>query len=289
VKQNLPRYLLYLLGMASMLAIPTLARAATMAHWNFNQGATGSNFDVPAGIPVQDLSGNGNLMFGFQTFSPVYSAAGDTPNGAGLSSTHNGGQDGFTHPAVSPVLNNWEPEQWTIEAAVNLDVVSAFRTFITRDGGSTPPASDFYLQTNGANNVRVDFATVGGPRVEVVSNFIPTIGQWFRAAATSDNTTARLWIDRFDGNGYQLAGSTAIPGATAADRALASVGANWVFGRGWFNGGFFDHITGNLDDIRFSDVALVPGQLIPEPAAVQLVGMMLLGLAGYRGGKRSGS
>lgn len=288
MKRCLPRYLLCLVGMVSVLAIPTLARAATMAHWNFDQGTPGSNFDVPGGIPVQDLSGNGNLMFGFQTFSPVYSAVGDSPTGLGMSSTHNGGQDGFTHPAVSPVLNNWEPEQWTIETAVNLDVVSAFRTFITRDGGSFPPASDFYLQTNGTNNVRVDFATVGGARVEVVSNFIPTVGEWFRVAATSDNTTARLYIDRLDGSGYQLAGSQAIPGATAADRALASTGANWVFGRGWFNGGFFDHITGNLDDIRFSDVALGPSQLIPEPAAWQLLGLMLTGLAGFRGGKRGG-
>jgi hypothetical protein len=281
------RFLLCLLGVASALAAPTLTRAATMAHWNFDQGTTGSNFDVPAGIPVQDLSGNGNLMFGFQTFSPLYSAAGDSPTGLGMSSTHNGNQDGFTHPAVSPILNGWEPQQWTIEAAVNLDVISAFRTFITRDGGSFPPASDFYLQTNATNNVRVDFATVAGPRVEVLSNFIPTPGQWFRVAATSDNTTARLWIDRFDGGGYQLAGSTAIPGATAADRALASTGATWVFGRGWFDGGFFDHITGNLDDIRFSDAALVPGQLIPEPATFHLLGAMLLALVSYRGGRNS--
>jgi hypothetical protein len=273
---------------ASLLAAPIVASAATMAHWNFDQGATGSNFDVPGGIPVEDLSGNGNLMFGFQTFSPVYSAVGDTPTGSGLSSTHNGAQDGFTHPAVSPVLNNWEPEQWTIETAVKLDVVSAFRTFITRDGGSFPPASDFYLQTNGTNNVRVDFATVAGARVEIVSSLVPTPGQWFRVAATSDNTTAQLWIDRLDGNGYQLEGSTAIPGATAADRALASTGANWVFGRGWFDGGFFDHITGNLDDIRFSDVALSPNQLlVPEPASLLLLGVAAFGIVGCKRGWRN--
>lgn len=285
---------LWLLGVASALAIPAFAEAATMAHWNFDQGTTGEGFDFPGGIPVADLSGNNFTMFGFNdVFSPHYSAVGDTPTGVGLSSRHVPsppvvpGQDGFT---LDPVLNNWEPEQWTIEAAVKLDVVGAFRTFITRDGGSFPPASDFYLQTNGINQVRLDFATVAGPRVGIDSSLIPTPGQWFRVAATSDNATASLWIDRLDGNGYQLEGTAPIPGATAADRALSSPGANWVFGRGWFNGGFFDHIAGNLDDIRFSDVALSSGQfIIPEPASLQLLGVMLLGLIGYRRRLRSGT
>jgi hypothetical protein len=260
-----------------------------MAHWNFNQGITGDGFDFPGGTPVLDLSGNGNTMFGFDdTFSPHYSAAGDSPTGVGLSSVHNGSQDGFTHPAVSPALNAWEPEQWTIETAVKLNVVSAFRTFITRDGGTFPPASDFYLQTNGANQVRVDFATVGGARVTVTSNFIPTQGQWFRVAATSDNNTANLWLNLLDGNGWQSAGSAAIPGATATDRALSSPNANWVFGRGWFGGGFFDHITGNLDEIRFSDVALVPDQFIPEPSSLALVTLALMGIATGRRRERAG-
>jgi hypothetical protein len=294
VKQNLARYCLRLLGIALLLAIPTLAPAATVGHWNFDQGISGDGFDFPGGIPVPDISGNNATMFGFNdAFSPHYSAAGVSPNGVGLSSRHvaNPFQDGFTLDAT---LNGWEPQQWTIETAFNLDLVDGFRTLIGRDGTSFPgpdAPSDFYLQVNAAAGgvVRLDFATVAGPRVAVNSTLVPTAGQWYRVAATSDNLSAKLWIDRLDGNGYQLEGTTAIPGAAAADRALASPNANWTFGRGWFNTFLVDGITGNLDEVRFSDVALVPGQFIPEPAAWQLIGMMLLGLAGYRGAKRSGS
>jgi hypothetical protein len=285
--------------MASTLAIPVSARAATKAHWNFDQGVPGVGFHsnpdpLLSGIPVPDLSGNNYTMFGFNNvFAPHYSAVGDTPSGSGLSSLHvpipnvAPGQDGFT---LDPGINDWEPEQWTIETAFNLDVVTGFITMIGRDGGSFGVGSDFYLQVNAAAGgvLRLDFATVAGPRVVVDSSLIPTPGKWYRAAATSDNVNARLWINELDGSGFQLAGTTAIPGATPTDRALSSPNANWVFGRGWFNGGFVDHINGNLDDVRFSDVALGPGQFIPEPASIQLLGALLLAMVGYRRGRRNG-
>lgn len=50
--------------------------------------------------------------------------------------------------------------------------------------------------------------------------------------------------------------------AIPADNALASGGFNWTFGRGWFNNNFVDHITGYLDDVRFSDTALAPNQFL---------------------------
>lgn len=292
MKQVLSRFLSCLLGLA-LVAIPTLASAATVGHWNFDQGVTGEGYDFPGGIPVPDQSGNNYTMFGFNdAFSPHYSAVGVSPTGLGMSSRHvaNPFQDGFT---LDPTLNGWEPQQWTIETAFNLDLVNGFRTLIGRDGSSFGgPASDFYLQINAAapvpGNIRLDFATLAGPRVIVDSGFVPTAGKWYRVAATSDNATARLYIDKLDGSGYQLMGSTAIPGLTAADRSLASPPANWTFGRGWFNNSLVDGITGNLDDVRFSDVALQPAQFIPEPAAWQLVGVLLVGLVGLRGGKRNG-
>jgi hypothetical protein len=48
-----------------------------------------------------------------------------------------------------------------------------------------------------------------------------------------------------------------------------------------------DHIDGNLDNIRFSDVALTPAQFIqvPEPSALALLG--LGGLALFARPRRS--
>jgi hypothetical protein len=46
------------------------------------------------------------------------------------------------------------------------------------------------------------------------------------------------------------------------DNALAAKSNVWTFGRGWFNGAFVDQITGNLDDIRFTDRALSPSEFL---------------------------
>ena len=45
-------------------------------------------------------------------------------------------------------------------------------------------------------------------------------------------------------------------------------GLNWTFGRGWYNGGFVDHIDGRMDNIRFSDVALPNEDLISTVIAM---------------------
>lgn len=52
-------------------------------------------------------------------------------------------------------------------------------------------------------------------------------------------------------------------------------------------GGLVDHFDGNLDNIRFSDVALTPAQFIqvPEPSALALLG--LGGLALFARPRRS--
>ena len=68
-----------------------------------------------------------------------------------------------------------------------------------------------------------------------------------------------MYADRLDGNGFQNVGTFNLtPGL---NHALMATGT-WTFGRGWFSGNQADAIVGNLDDIRFSDVALTPDQFI---------------------------
>jgi hypothetical protein len=265
---------LKLLCAVLVLSASYAAHAATKAQYNFNQGTTGLGFHLPGGIPVPDLSGNDYTMFGFNdTFSPHYSAAGDTPSGIGLSSRHNGSQDGFT---LDPAFNTWSPSAWTIEVWTKLDDVTGWRTLITRDGGSegsNPNPSDFYLQKNAINNrFTVNFYTVGGNRYILDSDFLPNANQWYGLAVTSDGSTLTMYANKLDGMGHQVVGTLAL---AAADNSLAQTGANWVFGRGWFNGGFFDHILGNLDNVRFSDGVLDPSEFlqVPEPASMALVGL----------------
>ena len=56
------------------------------------------------------------------------------------------------------------------------------------------------------------------------------------------------------------------------DHSLRPTGT-WSFGRGWYNGGLVDQIRGNIDNVRFSDVALTTNQLIPEPATIARLGL----------------
>jgi hypothetical protein len=242
--------------------------AATVAQWDFEGGGTaGTPFST---TPAVDISGNGNTMYGFSAFyGPSYSST--TADGSLFSSRHDANhQDGYTQGGA---VNTWSPLTWTIEVSVKLDTLAGWNTIIGRDGSISGPASDFYLQNNGINDrFRVDFNTVGNTRCVIDSDFIPTVGLWYGLAVVSDGNTVTMYADKLDGNGYQSVGSAAIGGS---NHALAQTGANWTFGRGWYNGGFGDNITGNLDNIRFSDTALSPVQFlaVPEPGSLALVSL----------------
>lgn len=239
------------------------ATGGTVGYWNFDNGTPGTpmnNTGLTGQIGTVDLSGNDFHMYAWDaTSGPSFSLEGQTPTGEGLSSRHNGGQDGYTKDAY---INNWSAASWTIELAVKLDTLTGWQTMIGRDGSAQGEAeSDFYFQKQDTSDTfRINFDTVGGQRYILDANFTVTAGQWYYLAAVSDGTTLTLYADKLDGNGYGIVGSLAMN--TANNNAFASGSDNWTFGRGWFNGSFVDHITGNLDDIRFTDKALAPTEFL---------------------------
>jgi hypothetical protein len=262
-------------GLTAALTFGCLtAQAATVAHWNFDQGTAGVPFST---IPAEDLSGNGHTMYGFnEQYGPSYSS--DTANGVGLSSRHVL-QDGYTLSS----LNLWSPLAWTVEFSVRLDDVSGWKTIVGRDG-STGIGGDlesaFYFQKSGIDDrFRINFSTIGGQRYVLDSDFAAEAGKWYGLAGVSDGITLAMYADKLDGAGYQLVGSLGLN--TENDNALRSTG-NWTFGRGWWNGGFVDAITGNMDNIRLSDVALSPEQLIPVPEPSVLALFVMGSLAALR-------
>lgn len=273
----------YLLAGLTVGGMACTGYAQTIAHWNFDQGTPETAFAPEGGgaAAVPDQSGNGYWMHGWDAqYGPSFSALGVTPSGSGLSMRLNGGQDGYTTDAT---INGWSPLAWTIETSVKLDSVSGFLTIIGRDGSSHEVAeSDFYLQRHdGEDSFRLNFATVGGERVIIDTEFSPQANVWYGLAAVSNGTEVFLYADQSDGNGYQLAGSATFTGEGAAN-SLASPNANWTFGRGWYNGGHVDRITGNMDNIRFTEGALEVGELmvIPEPSTYALLaGFGALGLS----------
>jgi rhamnogalacturonan endolyase len=244
----------------TLTSIPASCIAENMTglvYWDFEDGTAGTAFsNIPGGGSV-DVVG-GKTMYGYNPqYGPSFSF--ETLTGSGLSAYCNGGQDGYTTDAS---LNGWSPQAWTIEVSVKLFDIAGWRTIIGRDGSSqSEPQSDFYLQNNGVDNkFRINIDTVGEQRWILDGNYVPVKNKWYRLAVTSDGSTLKMYLD--DGSGYAGIGSLDMSARSASDNALAATNYNWTFGRGWYNGMFTDHITGYLDNIRFSNGALSPDQFL---------------------------
>jgi hypothetical protein len=262
----------------SVLALCMSAHAATIAYWNFEDGTpdVAMNPTTTTGqIGTHDISGNGRHMYAWDNYyGPLFSSLRDTPTGIGLSSRHDGHRDGYCFDAG---LVAWSPSVWTIEFSFKLDNIAGWQTLIGRDdwavynGANIDVGAALYIQKNGQNNaIRLDFATASGERYHLDSTLVPVAGQWYNFAIVGEGDTISMYADHLDGNGFQAAGTHTL--TAGKNHALLATGT-WTFGRGWYNGNQADKIFGNLDDIRFSDVALTPDQFIhskyamlPDPA-----------------------
>jgi hypothetical protein len=265
----------------AIAAVCAAASGTTILHYNFEDGtpeAPMNNYPETqqnGTVGTADLSGNGYHMHAWDDYwGPMFSQLRQTPTGVGLSSMHDGHRDGYT---LADGIRLWSPSAWTIELSFKLDNISGWRTLIGRDGAAQyngqniDPGAAFYIQKNGDNGaIRVNFATVSGERIWVDSSLVPAQGKWYHFAVVVDGDRIDMYADYLDGNGFENAGTHML--APGVNHALLATG-NWTFGRGWYGGNFVDHISGNLDDIRLSDVPLAPDQFLhslyahqPDPA-----------------------
>ena len=264
--------------MVLLIAVPSMA--TTIAWWDFEDGVAGEPF-TPAGQPggsggSYDIV-NGYLMRGWDDYwGPSFTD--ETPTGEGLAMRNaDNHQDGYTTNEDALALNTWSPLQWTIEVSFRLEEYATgnWWTLIGRDGESLrggsriDNAATFYLQKQGAglNVIRVNFAPVEGARYELDTTLVPEPGKWYHLAVVCTGTQVRVYADSLDGSGYQNVGVFDL--RTDTNNALmvpnGGAGGNWTFGRGWYNGGFVDHINGYMDDIRFTERALDPIEFIHAP------------------------
>ena len=260
-------YKLTLSQIQELAGSPTPEESNTQAFWNFEDGLDGQSF-TPAGST--DGSGgsydtiNEILMRGFnETYGPSWSSA-TPPNGGALSMNNvDGSQDGYV---TEGALHNWAPQEWTIECTILLEELTGWKTMIGRDGSSHGlPESDFYLQNNGIDNrFRISYQTSNAQRWAIDGNYNIEANRWYALAVRSDGATLSMWLD--NGNGYQQIGALDISSQTPAQNAFPLSDFTWTFGRGWYNGAFVDHIDGRMDNIRFSNTALTPEEMIPLDA-----------------------
>lgn len=247
----------------------------------------------PAFIPGFDSSGNGNTLYTWDDNSTGHQYSDEVPaNSVGGSSNdwsivNNGGfPASFSwSPQTNPTgtdLQTVTPSQWTIEASVRPSAVDGqFRTFVGRDGNDVytngpdadPNAAPLYFQVTNTNEFRINYVDAAGNQHLATADFPVLAHQWYHVAATSDGSTLSLYVDQFDGTGYQLAASTDLTGSANSAMADPGIDANgdtwsWTVGRGRYgesddptqNHG--DRFFGNIDEVRISDNAVATGSFL---------------------------
>jgi hypothetical protein len=260
-----------------------------VAYWRFE--------DRPLGAVVPDTmhnkrsvratvdsSFNGNDLFAYSEVShpnfssnvpaPIVSSSGE-PNVACLDNSepfHPGGsRDLYTHSAFSHAapldLQSIEPAEWTIEASVKPAALQGkAQTFVGRDGSE--PHAPLAISTrlafhiNNQNKFAIWFIDTRERRHEATAKLDLRAGAWYHLAATSDGRMLRLYVDALDGRGYQLRAETSLPedGGTALSKG--GDGAEWSVGRGKSKNHVAEVFQGWIDEVRISDVARAPDELL---------------------------
>ncbi|MGE4285028.1 MAG: LamG-like jellyroll fold domain-containing protein [Phycisphaerae bacterium] len=249
---------------------------------------------------IQDVSGNGNHLAVWADGTYGYRdnvAWSNYQNAVGANTLCVKNTDGG--PAAwcgNDALQNLQPLAWTIEVTFKMEN-GGFKTLIGRDAqnvntnggdGNDLNCSALYLQKvdyTGDNRLAIKFCDVTGvwheacsPNPEYVGfDFNPDpdgeLAPWYSLAATSDGTILSLYIMEIGvDNGYRLIAQRDMTGSSEDTRLTNGQrsgfdGSDWdpgdfSVGRGLYGGGHGDRAYGYIDEVRISDVALAPNELL---------------------------
>ncbi len=219
-----------------MLAVPPLAAAApTLAgHWTFDEGT---------GTTAADSSGNNNPL-------TLENGASWGPGIVGPHSLAVSTPSQQYAQTAGPVLDT--TQSFTVSAWVYLTSTSGYQTFVSQDGTQI---SGFFLQLR-ADTGRFAFTrpAYDSPKalgiIASAPNIIPQPNEWYHLAGIYDEArqTISLYV-----NGVLQQTVPYVPnwGATGP----------LAVGRGFFNSGKVDFVSGNIDDVRAYAGALSAGAI----------------------------
>jgi hypothetical protein len=184
------------------------------------------------------------------------------------------GRDVYTHSKFShaaPIdIQQITPREWTIEASVwphSVNGESFPQTFVGRDATYAPRELDdpprLALQINAQQRFAIRFADVQGRFHEAVAEKLPVeLDHWYHVAAASDGRWLRLYVNCQDGRGYQLCASTVLPDDDYTSLGKGEEIAEWTVGRGHVGKVPGEWFHGLIDEVRISDVARKPEELL---------------------------
>ncbi len=241
-----------------------------VAHYRFEEGTVGSTASG-----AQDSSGGGRDM-GEVIGSPTYSSnipvslLPQTAEANDLSIDLSGGNyaiQGTDGDELSQVVF----EDFTIEAWVRFNNVAGWQTIVGRDDrGRQNNNNDslmYFQNASGSNVFRIVTYGVGGERYEINSGFVFQNNVWTHVAAVGDSQAGRITLYA---NGVEVAsGADGFSGLYQPDPAT-----RWTIGRGqWGDNDAVgqsqgDWVNGDIDEVRFSNVALSPVEFLNFHQAV---------------------
>jgi len=261
----------------------TSVMGATVSWWRFEAGEdtdpSASGFSNPNEIGSEPPMVSSNATLGTSApdlFSAVVPQVNVANTGSVRSAQNGNGSDGiFGTAAYSSTLdvNSITVEFWMRTTESDAGFVA--RTTNTNDAGEGGTLDNGFRIVD-PNNVRVEYYTDngsgGGVRRRINSGVDVRDGDWHYIAFTYDAATGigNLYVD-----------DVSSPAGTRNDNNNRNL---W-----WGNGtpepdvqigyrmdGNPNNNTGTLDEIRFTDSALPPGELLVVPEASQLIASVLL-------------
>ncbi len=219
------------------LAAPSLASAATATltgHWTFDEGS---------GTTAADSSGANNPL-------TLQNGASWGPGVVGPHSLAVSTPSQQYAQSAGPVIDT--TQSFTVSAWVYLTSTSGYQTFVSQDGSQI---SGFFLQLR-ADTGRFAFTrpAYDSPKalgiVASAPNIIPQPNEWYHLAGVYDSVkqTISLYV-----NGVLQQTQPYVPnwGATGP----------LAVGRGFFNSGKVDFVSGDIDDVRTYAGALGAGAI----------------------------
>lgn len=296
-----------LLAVALVSLLPLSAGAALLASWDFEtingaaavDGQTMSNggtiIDVTDGDSITDGSGNGNDLKNYA--DGQYQVSANIGGNATLAGHKLNSWDGTQTQSdlLCPNGNSVGAlATWEISVDVYFvgDDIGNWRTMVGKDGygqggaGAASPgdanAAALYVQKTWDNYFRVNFADSADNRWILDSNVVAVADQWYSVTASSDGSTLSLDVDgdvtTLDISASLDSSMVALQIGEVAGPGPDDIPYGWSVGRGMYNDGHGDKMTGYLDNVVISG----EGVCIPEPASLVLFGLGGLALATRR-------
>ena len=259
-------------ALAITICAGQLARAETKAYWRFEDGTPGEYAAVGKGVDADAVGANALSVYARES-RPLYS--GDVP----LASIP---QTGAPNAAAAQFfyaedfylldapVDNFDfgtkgSNAWTVELSFKMTSVDGVSRLFGRDGANPKDAAPdadtrgpLQIVAVGHNekfDVRAEILDGSNTFRAAVSPADLRVGQWIDLAATADQNSLKLYLDKLDGRGYQLVARQTIQGALSAAPGIFSIG------RG-YDKKPTGQMSGLLDEIRLSDTTLLPAQFL---------------------------